>query len=477
MNRKLIEYNLPLADISEASAREKSVRHGHPSTLHIWWARRPLASSRATAFAALIDDPGEDHPKQRERLMELIKEITPWDAVKDGNSEAVKHARELVLQQYEEKHGRPPRVLDPFAGGGSIPLEALRLGCETYASDYNPVAVFIEKATLEWPQKFGIEVELPRGILSADYTDYADGKDNSVESAKRPERQSADQGTLWDEEDTVKVNLLAYLVEKWANVIYEEAREEIGQFYPAESAEGLVGMREVTEKEGWIPVGYLWARTIPCQNPSCSAEIPLIKHFWLARKKSKRIAYRPVVNEMNNRVDFELLEDAGAIEAANFDPSEGTVTRGDALCPVCEQVTPVEEVRRLASEGAMNQRVVAVMFHHPEQYGKRYRLATEHDQEIYAEVAGWLEHKLAEWPYLEDALPTEELPPSGTLGFRIQRYGMTQWKDLFNERQKLAMVMFLERIKRSHGRVQADCIRLVSRSSSWTIWATSSRAA
>jgi putative DNA methylase len=139
MKKRLIEWNLPLADISEESAREKNIRHGHPSTLHIWWARRPLASSRATAFAALIDDPGEDNPEERDHLMDLIRRITPWDAVKDGNSQALEEARELIQKQW----GRPPRVLDPFAGGGSIPLEALRLGCETYANDYNPVAVFI----------------------------------------------------------------------------------------------------------------------------------------------------------------------------------------------------------------------------------------------------------------------------------------------------------------------------------------------
>jgi len=327
MKKRLIEYNLPLADISEASAREKNIRHGHPSTLHIWWARRPLVSSRATAFAALIDDPGEDHPEEREELLELIKRITPWEAVKDGNSEDIGKARELILKQY----GRPPRVLDPFAGGGSIPLEALRLGCETYASDYNPVAVFIEKATLEWPQKFGIEVELPREMVEGD-------------------DKSARQLELGKDGDTVKVNLLAYLVEKWANVILEEARAEIGRFYPTESAEGLVGKREITEEEGWIPVGYLWARTIPCQNPACGAEIPLIKQFWLAKKKDKRIAYRPVVSadyaddadrnreksaQSVKSVDFELLEDADTIKAASFDPGEGTVHRADARCLVC----------------------------------------------------------------------------------------------------------------------------------------------
>jgi adenine-specific DNA methylase len=329
MTKRLIEYNLPLADISDASAREKYIRIGHPSTLHIWWARRPLASSRATAFAALIDDPGEDQPEKRKELMELIKRITPWEAVKDGNSADVERAREMILEQY----GRPPRVLDPFAGGGSIPLEALRLGCETYATDYNPVAVFIEKATLEWPQKFGIEVELPKEMAHGSTQMNTDSQEKSVSSA-----ESVSQPDLWGD-DTVKVNLLVHLVEKWANIILEEARSEIGCFYPHEEADDLVGKRELKEKEGWIPVGYLWARTIPCQNPACGAEIPLIKQFWLARKKDKRIAYRPVVDKANKRVDFELLENVAAIEVADFDPSEGTVHRADARCLVCEQVT------------------------------------------------------------------------------------------------------------------------------------------
>ena len=135
MSKRFIEYDLPLTEISEASANEKRIRQGHPLTLHIWWTRRPLSASRATVFAALIDDLGEDHPQEREAIAELIKQITPWEAVKDGNSEAIAKAQEMIRAQY----GRPPRVLDPFAGGGSIPLEALRLGCETYASDHKPV--------------------------------------------------------------------------------------------------------------------------------------------------------------------------------------------------------------------------------------------------------------------------------------------------------------------------------------------------
>jgi putative DNA methylase len=419
-SRRLIEYDLPLADISEESAREKNIRHGHPSTLHIWWARRPLASSRATAFAALIDDPGADHPNERKELLELIKKITPWEAVKEGNSEDIERARQLILEQY----GRPPRVLDPFAGGGSIPLEALRLGCETYASDYNPVAVFIEKATLEWPQKFGIEVELPREMVEG----RGDG---------------ARQLELEGKGDTVKVNLLAYLVEKWANIILEEARTEIGRFYPP-------------DPDGWIPVGYLWARTIPCQNPACGAEIPLVKQFWLAKKSNKQIAYRPVVDNANKQVTFELLENATAIRSAGFDPSQGTVTRGDARCPVCGQVTKAADTRRLARQGKMGERLIVVVLHHSHQIGKRYRLAKAQDEHVFAEAAAYLQDKLVNWPYLESPLPEEKLPPDGTLGFRVNKYGMNRWQDLFNTRQKLALVTFLQRIKDNYQRVRSD---------------------
>jgi adenine-specific DNA methylase len=450
MKKRLIEYDLPLADISEESAREKNIRHGHPSTLHIWWARRPLASSRATAFAALIDDPGEDNPEQRDYLLDLVKRITPWEAVKNGNSTDIEEARQLIQKQY----GRPPRVLDPFAGGGSIPLEALRLGCETYANDYNPVAVFIEKATLEWPQKFGIEVE-----LSADDADFAAKNNKSGQSAK-----SADQINLWGEGGTQKVNLLAYLVEKWANIILEEARAEIGRFYPEDD-------------DGWIPVGYLWTRTIPCQNPSCGAEIPLVKQFWLAKKSNKKIAYRPVVKESADYTDyadenknknsapsaksadrsvvFELLEGAAAIKAANFDPGEGTVTRGDARCLVCGQITKATDTRRLAREDKMGERMVAVVLHHPHQTGKKYRLVTAEDERIFTEAATTLEEKVANWPYLEGPLPDEEITKNSRYMVPTS-YGIHHWQKLFNARQKLALVTFLGKIKGSYDELRAS---------------------
>lgn len=478
--RRLIEYHIPLAEISEASAHEKNVHIGLPPQFHVWPARRPLASSRATAFAALIDDPGPEHPQEREALEELLKQITPWEAVKDGNSVAIEQARALIVQQY----GRPPRVLDPFAGGGSIPLEALRLGCETYATDYNPVAVFIEKATLEWPQKFGIEVlatelsaesstdlhrwtqmgedkegeeEAPAAgqaalESSADLHRWTQRGEDEEEEEGEEDAPAARQTTFLESRETV--NLLAYLVEKWATVILEEVRAEIGRFYPP-------------DPDGWIPVGYLWARTIPCQNPTCGAEIPLVKQFWLAKRPGKQIAYRPVVNS-EQQIEFELLEDAAAIKAAGFDPDAGTVSRGDACCPVCGQVTKADDTRRLAREGRMGERMVAVMLYHPNETGKRYRLATPDDARIFNEAAMYLEEKLATWAYLETPLPEEELPlMSGT--FNVPLYGLDRWDKLFNTRQKLSLITIAEKIRQVYGEIRSeieykDCLVLNAQS-------------
>lgn len=443
MKKKFIEYDLPLAVISEESAREKNIRHGHPSTLHIWWARRPLASSRATAFAALIDDPGPENPEKRAEIMKLIEEITPWEAVKNGNSDAIRRAQAMIAEQYG---GTPPKALDPFAGGGSIPLEALRLGCETYASDYNPVAVFIEKATLEWPRKYGIEVELPRS--------FVEGK---LEES---------QTTLDDGADTVKVNPLAFMVERWANRILEEARAEIGRFYPTESAEGLVGKRGIKHQDGWIPVGYLWARTIPCQNPTCGAEIPLIGQFWLSKKKGKKIAYRPVVDEDARRVDFELLA-GGDLERAmedGFDPSDGTISGAKAQCPVCQQVVKGAQLRVLGKQGQIGKRMVAVVLTHGSTIGKTYRLATENDRCSHEQSVRVLEEKLSDWTSLDDPIPKEAINPKrpspNARGLSsVTRYGFTHFADLYSERQRLCLITLVQKLGEKRAAIERDAGR------------------
>jgi len=227
VEKRLIEEAFPLAEVSRESAREKNIRHGHISTLHIWWARRPLAASRTTAFAALVRDPGDE--KLRAELLELVKQLAPWEVVSGkakGSDVLLAKARELVRKNFD---GRAPKVLDCFAGGGSIPLEALRLGCETYALEYNPVAVLILKCVLEYPQRYG------KALLSE--------------------------------------------VKKWGEWVLEEARKELSCFYPP-------------DEDGSVPVGYIWARTLPCQNPACGAEIPLMRQTWLAKKGRKRIALR-----------------------------------------------------------------------------------------------------------------------------------------------------------------------------------------
>jgi putative DNA methylase len=425
MKKRLIEWNLPLADISEESAREKNIRHGHPSTLHIWWARRPLASSRATAFAALIDDPGEDRPKEREYLMDLIRRITPWQTIKDGNPQALEEARRLIERQY----ARPPTVLDPFAGGGSIPLEALRLGCRTYASDYNPVAVLIEKATLEWPQKFGVEVELPRKKIEAEH--------------------NFKQLEFGDGPNVVRENLLAFLVNKWANVVLEEARQEASRFYPS-------------DEDGWLPAGYLWYHTIPCQNPSCGVEIPLIGQYWLVNNNKTKIAYRPLVDEDAKTYTFEIIEGQENIDAKGFDPSEGTVTRGDAQCIVCGQVTKAETTRLLARQNKMGERMVVVVLHHPLRSGKKYRLANENDVNLYGKATEYLYEKITRWPYMESPIPDEEAPPEGHRSCSNAIYGFTTWDTFFNDRQKLALMTLLEKVKICYEPLVNDCELLLS---------------
>jgi adenine-specific DNA methylase len=235
---RLIEADFPLRKVSEESVREKNIRHGHISTLHIWWSRKPLAASRATALAALLPD----EPGQREELLALVRDIAPWEVVSNGNAPQIEKARELIREAFG---GRAPRVLDPFAGGGSILLEALRLGCETYALDYNPVAVLLNKAVLEYPQKFG-----------------QPGSVSNLPLPPRCEEHSQASLELLDVHAEGGDNPLLQAVSAWGKWILEKARKELEQFYPK-------------DPDGSLPVGYYWMRTVPCQNPACGVEIPL----------------------------------------------------------------------------------------------------------------------------------------------------------------------------------------------------------
>lgn len=410
--KRLAEVDFPIAEVSKHAAREKSIHRGHPSTLHLWWARRPLASSRAVLLGLLWPDPcdplcpdefkvearsclgsvGGCHPGKtdqelRTALLRFIADFANWDnAAKPLHLEV---SRTLVRAAHG---GEPPLVVDPFAGGGSIPLEALRVGCDAFASDLNPVACLILKVLLE---------DIPRHG-----------------------RQLA--------EDLRHVGA----------EIKQRAGRELANLYPK-------------DPDGETPIAYLWARTVRCEAPNCGAEIPLMRSFWLCKKKRMR-ALRPRVMRPKDEppyVDLEVFEPHAA-----KDVSAGTVDRAKATCLCCNTVLPPERVRaQLVSqrggadttfdaEGCRvgGARLLAVVLLKPGVAGRHYRIPTERDYEAVRRAQVRVATMLEEWE--RDGrqgpcpVPDEPLPPIGTLGFRVQRYGMLQWGDLFTARQKLSLL-------------------------------------
>ena len=413
-DKRFIEESFPVKEVSFESAREKNIRHGHISTLHIWWARRPLASSRATNYAALIPAVSLGDKEELNKKRDFIIDFSKWK--NSLNSDLIEQAREDILKA---NNGKPPKVLDPFGGGGAIPLEALRLGCETYSNDYNPVAVLIQKCTLEYPQKYGKPFKI---------------KNNP--SALFPELKKQE---ALDFDSKNVPNRLLYDVEKWSSWVLKEVKKEIGRFYPS-------------EPDGSIPVGYIWARTIPCQNPSCGAEIPLMRQFWLAKKKNKKVALFPYIE--GRIVHFKIVGDGYETMPKGFNPAQGTVARAIAICPVCGNVIDAKTTRKLFQEEKAGQRMVAVVLHHPKKQGKTYRLATEKDLEIFRKAENYLEEKrtklMEEWGI--DPVPDEEInylkdKTDELYSTRCLKYGIITWGDLFNSRQKLSLITFVERVR------------------------------
>ncbi|OAN40578.1 hypothetical protein A6A03_04530 [Chloroflexus islandicus] len=274
--RKLIEVALPLDAINKEAAREKSIRHGHPSTLHLWWARRPLAACRAVLFASLIDDPSshpdqfpteEDQQRERERLFGIIERLVKWENA--HNEEILREAHNEILKH---TNGYPPPVYDPFAGGGSIPLEAQRLGLEAHASDLNPVAVLINKALIELPPKFA---NLPP-VSSEHQTSLAESLSSlfSLPSYRGAAGLAAD-------------------VRYYGKWMRDEAERRIGYLYPKVKLPKDYGGGEATV------IAWLWARTVKCPNPACGAQMPLVRSFELSKKKGKEHWVEPVIEFVN----------------------------------------------------------------------------------------------------------------------------------------------------------------------------------
>jgi adenine-specific DNA methylase len=415
---RLIETAFPLRQASLDSLHEKNVRHGHISTLHIWPARRPLAACRAALIASLLPAPADRHEQgrlverlggrvvQREgrnktagRTAQALREETRGGVLHWGRetSPDLDWFREEVRKAFG---GRAPRVLDPFAGGGSIPLEAMRLGCEAIAMDINPVAWFILKCTLEYPHRLaGKTLSLPDFALA------------SPESDLFPEPEAD----------------LAEHVRVWGAWVLERARADLERFYPV--------------VDGRTTVAYLWARTVTCKN--CRGEVPLLKTCWLCRKPRKKVVLELQAHPGEPRVSFGVRK----LSDSEPDPhveTRGTMSRSGVRCPLCGVITTTEDLREEGRAGRLGERLVAVVVEG--RRGKEYRPPTEAEVARAAEAASPEElARLAE--LLPHGLPAEPTPARSGKGagraFSVHAYGMRQWKDLFSPRQLLSLATFV----------------------------------
>ncbi|NSW79112.1 MAG: DUF1156 domain-containing protein [Chthonomonadetes bacterium] len=395
MKKRLIEHALPVRELSAEAQREKAIRHGHISTLHVWWARRPLVTARAATFAALVDADAMDDIGFQKFLAHLCQ----WE-VHDGNPvgrHLLEQARALIRQRFPDG---APKVLDPFAGGGSIPLEALRLGCEAHAVEYNPVAYLILRATIEYPQRYGSK--------------------------------------------------LAEDVRRWGEWVLEQAREELREFYPP-------------GPNGETVVAYIWSRTVRCPNPNCGAEIPLFRQFWLARKSGKGAALFPVPNREQGRVDFRVLSgrDLETAIKGGFDPAQGTVSRANARCLVCGGGAQDTYIRAEARAGRLGHRLVALVTTRGKGQGRNYHLARPEDETAFAEAAQRLDalkQTPSPWP---NGLPWVPEEPARLVGAGQQQsidasYGFLDWGKFFNPRQLLALVTFGKWVREATRRIAAE---------------------
>lgn len=425
--KKLIEVALPLDSINKESAREKSIRHGHPSTLHLWWARRPLAACRAILFASLVDDPSSYPDKfpteleqnaERQRLFDLlgrivtaeksakqtVRGLVSWDDLKDPLViEAAQReiARSLAwgrneepptdtknIQQYIQKHA--PIVYDPFCGGGSIPIEAQRLGLKAYASDLNPVAVMVTKAMLEIPPQFAGQPPIN--------PEYCSEHDIEKELRKG----------IW------KGNAkgLAEDIRYYGHWMRDQAEQHIGHLYP----DVVLANGETATVIAWI-----WARTVKCPNPACGCEMPLVRSFVLSTKTGNQHYINPAIDRSYSppQIKYEIRSDKGK-------PPEGTVSRKGARCFACSSPVGLDYVRSEGKAGRIGAKLIAIVAEG--ERGRKYLPPNAKHEGIAATAQpGWK--------------PETDLPGQA-LGFRVQNYGMTKHADLFTARQLTALSTF-----------------------------------
>lgn len=501
--KKLIEVAMPIKEISAESVRDKSIRHGHISTLHLWWARRPLPVCRAVVFASLVPDPEDENCPQafkdaaklllgrqenntdpykpyddipytsaidkmedtlRNRLMMFIGKFSEKyiQAAKHGKSAAAKDmlsdaslikwdnknnegiigkARKLIWVSHNAASGKTakellndfdtaykaikdaeaalyslsdrhienekskqltgqlqhaidafqdkmPKVFDPFAGGGAIPLEAARLGCKTYGNDINPVAHIIQKGSLEFPQKYG----KPITYSNAEFVKlYGEETLKTIPNEWKTYTSGNATG--------VRIpNRLSFDVEFYAKKLLSITEQEIGYLYPA-------------DQKGNKPIAYYWARIGTCSNPSCKSEIPLLKGFYLANTKTKQVYLNPVITE--KQISFEIKKGKCDLDSWMY--------RGNLQCPVCGNSTDVNTLKQQFVEGKTTERLIAVICDGKD--GKEYRLPKQNEIDIINKIPNDIER------------PSEQMPVKYTQALPSCTWGISKWSDLFTDRQ------------------------------------------
>jgi putative DNA methylase len=464
-DKRLIEDFLPIQAISAEASREKSVRKGHISTLHLWWARRPLVACRAAVYGALVNasrfvpDNGPDNKKQslgRANAAKFIERLCKYP----GNPDVVKEAQEHILETHAErltketgkkvsvediKEGRAPKpkVLDMFAGGGAIPLEALRLGCDAYALDLNPVAYIIELCTLVYPQKYGRPDPNIKGMTGENGT--WGGLTNEVR--------------YWGEWILKRVRTeIADLYSPIPDPKAPKTRTVLGKPQTEMAGEGFEkrGQQELASEtpSGFItPVAYLWTRTVQCKNPNCKATVPLVRQTWLCKKKDRFVALKMIAPKGKKKVNFEVVESTKE-KGLGFNPtafSEG----GNADCPFCGTVADNSYVKQEGMSGRILQQMMAIVCTKAGTQGKIYLSADEYqkflvDNSVIQDRINTLCKRTGL------SIPSEPMPLIGTLGFRVQPYGIKTWGDLFTRRQMLCLLSFVSYVRVAEEEMQKN---------------------
>lgn len=405
-HKKLIEVALPLEKINEASTKEKSIRHGHPSTLHLWWARRPLAAARAVIWASLVDDPSshpelfpteEDQDIERKRLFKILEDLVIW---KNSTNKQVIDAAKTEILRYT--NGNPPALLDPFAGGGAIPLEAQRLGLDVHAHDLNPVAVMINKAMVEIP---------------ASFSDIA---------PVNPDAQIGSIHNTWTGAKGIAEDVRYY--GEWMK---QEAYKKIGYLYPKIKIPASFGGGVATV------IAWIWARTVKCPNPACGSEIPLASTFVLSKKKGNEAWVKPIPDE-NRSIHFKVQY--GKCPKGNETNKMGK----SALfrCPCCGEVTTDDYVKEQGKSRKIGDQLMAIVAE-----GVRGRIYLSPDSEQ-SKTA------LVDRP---DDIPAGAMPENPRW-FSPPAFGMSDYGDLFTNRQLLELTTFSELVEKAQLQAEKDAV-------------------